>query len=458
MIHLAFDRGTLVLRGVLSPSSAARLPGLIWDSRIECHRAPAFRYREIVIGLRRLGTPYFDEVFSLSSCGSGAFRMPKLRPYQHAALMSWDSARRVGLVVLPTGSGKTRLACAAMATCEVPALCLVPTRVLLHQWREEIGRHYAGPVGCLGDGNHRIEPVTVATFEGAYRNMVRLGNQFGLLVVDEVHHFGCGIRDEAIELCAAPRRLGLTATAPNGEARERVIDLTGPVVCELAIGDLSGEWLAAFDTMVLTLRLTADEQRRYNAAVAVFRSVFDSFRALSKTARWSDFVATATQSEQGREALAAFRYSRRLTSYPEAKRFALAELLARHRTSRVLIFTSDNETAYIIARAHLVMPITCDIDRAERDEVLSAFRRGELRVLVSSRVLNEGVDVPDADVGIIVGGVSGEREHVQRVGRLLRPAPDKRVVVYELVAAGTHEVRKGKERRRALVPAIHKAT
>jgi superfamily II DNA or RNA helicase len=73
-------------------------------------------------------------------------------------------------------------------------------------------------------------------------------------------------------------------------------------------------------------------------------------------------------------------------------------------------------------------------------------------------VLNEGVDVPDADVGIIVGGVSGEREHVQRVGRLLRPAPDKRVVVYELVAAGTHEVRKGKERRRALVPAIHKAT
>jgi superfamily II DNA or RNA helicase len=457
MLHLTFDRGTLVLRGILPQPSVVRLPGLIWDTRIESHRAPAFRYREIVTGLRQLGTPYVDEVL-VPSRGSGTFHMPALRPYQHAALMSWNSACRAGLVVLPTGSGKTRLACAAMAACEVPALCLVPTRALLHQWREEIGRHHSGPVGCLGDGDHRIESVTVATFEGAYRNMVRLGNRFGLLVVDEVHHFGCGIRDEALELCAAPRRLGLTATAPDGEARERVIDLTGPVVCELAIGDLSGEWLAAFDTIVLTLRLTVDEQRRYDAAVAVFRAAFDSFRAFSTTARWSDFVAMASRSEQGRAALAAFRYSRRLTGYPEAKRSAISELLARHRTSRILVFTSDNETAYAIARAHLVMPITCDIDRAEREEALAAFRRGEMRALVSARVLNEGIDVPDADVGIIVGGVSGEREHVQRVGRLLRPAPNKRALVYELVAAGTHEVRKGTERRRALVPAIHKAT
>jgi superfamily II DNA or RNA helicase len=119
----------------------------------------------------------------------------------------------------------------------------------------------------------------------------------------------------------------------------------------------------------------------------------------------------------------------------------------------VLIFTPDNETAYAIAREQLVMPITCEIERAEREQALAAFRAGELRVLVSARVLNEGIDVPDADVAIIVGGVSGEREHVQRVGRLLRPAPGKRALVYELVAAGTHEVRKAAERRRALGPA-----
>jgi superfamily II DNA or RNA helicase len=376
--------------------------------------------------------------------------MPDLRPYQHAALLAWDMTKRQGLAVLPTGSGKTRLACAAMAACNAPSLCLLPTRALLHQWREEIGRHYAGPIGCIGDGEHRIEDVTVATFESAYRQMARIGNRFGMLVVDEAHHFGSSVRDEALELCAAPRRLGLTATAPDGDALARVAEFVGPVVCELSIGDLAGEWLAEFDTVVLALRLTADEQRRYDASVAAFRVVFDSFRAFSKTAKWSDFVAMASRSEQGRAALAAFRYSRRLTSYPEAKRTALAEVLARHRTNRILVFTSDNETAYAIAREHLVMPITCDISRAERDAALAAFRAGNLRVLVSARVLNEGIDVPDADVAVVVGGMSGQREHVQRVGRLLRPTPGKRALVYELVASGTHEVRKATERRRGL--------
>ncbi|HEX7477015.1 MAG TPA: DEAD/DEAH box helicase family protein [Polyangiales bacterium] len=457
MLHLTFDSGTVLLHGLPPDSPITELPGVLWDPRVRSHRAPGFRYREIVIALRRAGTPYADELVA-PGCSPVQWRTPELRPYQHAALVAWDGAARAGLVVLPTGSGKTRVACAAMAACGVPAVCLVPTRALLHQWRTEIERHYAGPVGCLGDGDHRIEHVTVATFEGAYRHMTRLGNRFGLLVVDEVHHFGCGLRDEALELCAAPRRLGLTATAPQGEALRHVIDLTGPVVCELAIGDLAGEWLAEFESVVLTLRLTSDEQRRYAASVAVFRSAFDSFRAVSRTAQWSDFVAMAARSESGRAALAAFRHSRRLTNYPEAKRLALAELLRRHRTSRVLIFTADNETAYAIARENLVMPVTCDIDRTERDVALAAFRRGELRALVSARVLNEGIDVPDADVGIIVGGVSGEREHVQRVGRLLRPAPDKRAIVYELVAAATHEVRKAVERRRALAPAIPRAT
>jgi superfamily II DNA or RNA helicase len=98
------------------------------------------------------------------------------------------------------------------------------------------------------------------------------------------------------------------------------------------------------------------------------------------------------------------------------------------------------------------MPITCDVSRPEREAALDAFRRGELRALVSSRVLNEGVDVPDADVAIVVGAAHGEREHVQRVGRILRPSPGKRAVVYELVAAGTSEVRRSDERRQRLFP------
>jgi superfamily II DNA or RNA helicase len=129
----------------------------------------------------------------------------------------------------------------------------------------------------------------------------------------------------------------------------------------------------------------------------------------------------------------------------------LRSLLERHRAARTLVFTADNDTAYQIARAHLVMPLTCDIGRRERDQALDAFRRGSIRALVSARVLNEGVDVPDADVAIVVGGALGEREHVQRVGRLLRPAEGKRALVYELVTRDTIEVSQARRRRQGLV-------
>ncbi len=284
MLRLAFDRGTVLLRGIPPSSPPAELPGARWDPRVGCHRAPAFRYREIVLALRGRCTPYADDL-RIPGRRAGAWRAPDLRPYQSAALVSWDRAGRAGLVVLPTGSGKTRLACAAMAACAVPALCLVPTRALLHQWRAEIARHYSGQVGCLGDGEQFLEWVTVATFESAYRRMTDLGARFGLLVVDEAHHFGGGIRDEALELCAAPRRLGLTATAPADDALRRLSELTGPVVCELSLGDLAGEWLAEFETVVLALRLTGEERRRYEAAVAIFRDAFASFRAVS--AEWA---------------------------------------------------------------------------------------------------------------------------------------------------------------------------
>jgi superfamily II DNA or RNA helicase len=148
--------------------------------------------------------------------------------------------------------------------------------------------------------------------------------------------------------------------------------------------------------------------------------------------------------------LAAWREARRLLALTRAKRDTLRSLLDRHGTARMLIFTADNASAYAIAREHLIMPLTCDIGRQERDQVLDAFRQGQLRALVSSRVLNEGLDVPDADVAIIVGGALGEREHVQRIGRLLRPGPSKRALVYELVTRQTLEVSQAWRRRQGL--------
>jgi superfamily II DNA or RNA helicase len=330
-------------------------------------------------------------------------------------------------------------------------LCLVPTRALLRQWLSELSAVYSGRIGCLGDGEHVIEPLTVGTFEAAYRYMSSIGHRFDLLVVDEAHHFGVGVRDEALEMSIAEHRLGLTATPPTDVALERLNELLGPVVYQLAVADLAGTWLADFDLVLVRLGLDGEERARYTADQARFVAINRDFRSLFPDGTWQDFVASASLSPEGREALAAWRRNRRLLAFTRAKARAVGALLERHRSSKVLIFTADNAAAYAIARQHLVMPMTCDISRGERERALAAFRRGDLRALVSARVLNEGIDVPDAEVAIIVGGTLGEREHVQRVGRLLRPGVGKRATVYELVTMATSEVRRAFDRRRSLV-------
>lgn len=454
-MRLLFDQGTLVL---VEPAEfdQRRVPGLVWDRRVGLFRAPAWRYPEVFTALRGVLPGLRDEVRAagLPPPDGWAAIESGLRPYQRAALLSWELAGRRGTIVLPTGSGKTQVAMAAMASSAVRTLCLVPTRALLQQWASVLRGVYGGPIGCLGDGRREVAPLTLATFESAYRLMGRIGAQFDLLVVDEAHHFGSSVRDEALEMSIAPQRLGLTATPPGEPARTRLEELLGPIVYQLGIADLSGTWLADFDVLAVHLGLDADERLQYDIDRRLFRDVNRRFRRVDPCATWQDFVSAACLSPEGRAALAAWRRNRQLLQFTRAKAQAVAVLLKRHRDSRVLVFTADNQTAYAIAREHLIMPITCDVSRREREAALAEFRKGSLRALVSARVLNEGIDVPDADVAIVVAGTQGQREHVQRVGRLLRPLPGKRALIYELVTRGTSECFRALERRRALAPAV----
>jgi len=448
-MKLLFDHGTLVLAEAPDLSKKP-IPGLLWDPRVALYRAPAYRYPQVLESVRSLGLPVTDGVPAEPKTLAHPWRIPELRPYQQAAILAWQLSEERGLIALPTGSGKTRVAVAILAQAGVRALCLVPTRALLTQWLAELSRFYSGPLGCLGDGRYELEDVTLATFESAFRWMPRIGNRFDLLIVDEAHHFGCGVRDEALEMCIARRRLGLSATPPDGAPLARLEELLGPVVYQLSVGDLTGSWLSDFDLVVLRLSLNRDERTRYDADYRAFSELNRRFRAMHPGGTWQELVCAASQSAEGRAALAAWRRSKQLLGFTQAKAGAVGALLARHRESKVLVFTADNAAAYAIAREHLVMPITCEIKRAERERALAAFRDGRLRALVSARVLNEGIDVPDADVAIIVGGTLGEREHVQRVGRLLRPSPGKRAIVYELVTLATSEARRATERRRGL--------
>jgi superfamily II DNA or RNA helicase len=451
-VYLDFDRGTITLSGC-SESHVASLPGVLWDPRAEVFRAPGYLYAPLREALIRAGHVVEDRVASAADDLVRGWKPVELRSYQAAALSSWEIAGARGLVVLPTGSGKTRLAIAAMAQHRCRVLCMVPTRVLVEQWRRALRELYGGPIGQYGDGRRSAEAVTVATFASALHHMETLGNRFDLVVVDEAHHFGAGANDEALELCAAPSRLGLTGTPPSDSGRRnRLEELIGPAVYRLRVSDLAGAFLAPLRVVTLPLDLNSEERRAYSEETAVYHPVVRQFFRYSPRASWRDFQAAAVRTDEGRRALAAWRRSRKVVAFSEGKREALTRLLVAHHGQRLLIFTGDNDTAYSIAREHCIMPVTSDIGRLERRDALDRFRRGELRALVSAQVLNEGVDVPDADTAILVGGRSGTREYLQRIGRLLRPARDKEALVYELVARGTHEVRDAMRKRRELDP------
>jgi superfamily II DNA or RNA helicase len=122
-------------------------------------------------------------------------------------------------------------------------------------------------------------------------------------------------------------------------------------------------------------------------------------------------------------------------------------LLDRHKDERTLLFTEDNATAYAVSKRSLIPVITHQTKVTERSEILARLADGTYGAVATSRVLNEGVDLPDASVAIVISGSATVREHVQRLGRILRKRPDKRAVLYELISGGTSEVQTSERRR-----------
>ena len=445
-MRIRFDRGTLVLEAEGAGEDPSQFPGARWDDDVRAWRVPASAHEALVVRCSDSNIRISDEVVPVRLFG--AWTLPSLRWYQARALAAWDAANRRGVIALPTGSGKTLVALAAIATLGVGALVIVPTRVLLDQWARALAAVCPHPIGRLGDGDQRIHPITVATYASAVIWAPRIGARFGIVVVDEAHHVGAWCPAEVLEMLPAAARLGLTATPPDeGRALERHV---GPVVYALGIDDLSGDALAPYELRTVPITLGRDERSRYRTLRARFASVYAELARRTGRSDWNEFVRIAARSRAARDALEAWRAYRALLAYPEGKRAAVREILARHTGERTLVFTADNATAYAIARELLVMPVTHEITRTERAQVLAKFRSGEISVLVSSQVLDEGLDVPDADIAIIVGGTASPRRHVQRIGRVLRPREGKHAIIYELAIDDTAEAGYVRRRRAGL--------
>jgi superfamily II DNA or RNA helicase len=162
---------------------------------------------------------------------------------------------------------------------------------------------------------------------------------------------------------------------------------------------------------------------------------------------WRRFLMLSSQSDVGRRALGAYYRQKNIALATPGKLGVLARLLHQHRDGRSIVFTVDNATVYAISRRFLLPAITHQTKVKERSRILTAFNEGKLTAVVTSKVLNEGVNVPEANVAIVLSGSGSVREHVQRLGRILRKVENKTAVLYEIVATGTAEERTSDKRR-----------
>lgn len=450
MVVLRFVAGTLELVG-LPPAVVPTLPvPLAHDHRNDCHRAKACHYATLVLALRAADVEYRDEARRYEELPSGVKQQREPRPFQLEALTAWVRNRGQGVVVLPTGAGKSHVAVMAIDAKRRSALVVVPTLDLVRQWYDLLRNSFDVPVGVVGGGEHRVEALTVTTYDSAHIHMENFGSRFGLVIFDECHHLPSEAYALAASQCLAPFRLGLSATPERSDGKESHLDgLIGNVVYRKDIIELSGSYLADYDVHTVAVDLTAEEREEYDSERAIYTGFLRSSGIrMGNPSGWNDFILRSSQSAAGQRAMQAYRRQKELAVAAPAKLEVLQRLLLDvHRLDRVLIFTQDNRTAYHISKRFLLPVITHQTKVTERSRILELFSKGDYNAVATSKVLNEGVDVPDANVAVIISGSGSVKEHVQRLGRILRQKEGKRATLYEVVTKATNEVGTSERRR-----------
>ena len=263
-MRLTFEEGTLLLRDYVGPDAP---PAFVWDARVDHWRAQAHFYRESIEHLKRNEVAFKNTAPRYNTLSLQLHTAPEPHPHQAESIAAWQQHGCRGVVVLPTGTGKSQVALMAMVEVQRSTLVVAPTIDLMNQWYDLLTRSFAVEVGLLGGGYHELADLTVATYDSAYMQMDRYGNRFGLIVFDEVHHLPGEMYSHAAEMCLAPYRLGLTATPERADGRHVLLDtLVGPIAYERGIRALSGEYLADYRVERRQVDMVAEERVQYEAA------------------------------------------------------------------------------------------------------------------------------------------------------------------------------------------------
>ena len=360
--------------------------------------------------LIRMGWPVQDEAPFVQgealdlelreTCVSG--RPFTLRDYQVEAaktvLGAGGPGTGYGVVVLPCGSGKTIVGMVIMSLLKTNTLILTTNVAAVHQWMEELQDKTSllpEQIAEYSGDSKSVAPVTVATYQIITWRPDRAADfphfklfrerAWGLIIYDEVHLLPAPVFRVTAELQAV-RRLGLTATLVREDgAEDAVFSLVGPKRYDVPWKDLEGKgWIAG--ASCTEIRIDLPEKLKIPYAVASQREKY------------------------------------RIASENPLKNDAVVQLVENHREDQILVIGQYISQLEVLAKLLSVPIITGKTPNSEREHIYGAFKKGELRIIVVSKVANFAIDLPDASMAIQVSGSFGSRqEEAQRLGRILRP-------------------------------------
>jgi len=271
-----------------------------------------------------------------------------------------------------------------------------------------------------------------------------------LVVFDEVHHLPAPSYSQIGELFAAPFRLGLSATYVREDQGHQILPrLVGNVVYQLETDDLAGTYLSDYVLEKILVDLKSDEQTEYERHYGVFRNYLRRKRIkLRSRTDFHRFIMRTGTDPEARKALLARNAALDIALNSPSKIAILRDLLKANPDEKILVFTQHNKLVYKISREFLIPAITHQTPKEERSDILNRFKSGAYKKIVTSKVLDEGIDVPDATLGIVLSGTGSSREFIQRLGRLLRNKEGKEAKLVEIVSSATRETEMSQRRRR----------
>ena len=422
------------------------------DKRFHFVRTQPIHFSAVKQALRQQQTPFtvvFEERPTLPFSTALAIEP---RPYQEDALTAWLAQGSAGVVVLPTGAGKTFVAAMAIVETGLWTLAVVPTIDLLQQWRTALATALSlniDDIGTFGGGEKELKPITIITYDSAALYPREL-SRFGLLIFDECHHLPAPTYRLIAESAFTPLRLGLSATPERSDMAHIELDeLIGPEVYRRSPAELTeGRYLAQYQEKIIDIALSGEDEIRYAEQRRIYSSFLRRRRIVIRSPE--DFqqklIFLSARDPEARTAMLAWREARQIAMNAPAKYSEIERLLHKHAADQVLLFSEYNPVVDEISRRFCLPSITYKTPTEERRTILDRFRTGQYTKLVTGRVLNEGVDVPDCRVAIIVSGNSTKREYIQRLGRILRPKEGE-ALLYELVTTGTTEEEMAKRRK-----------